>query len=710
MASCNLNYSGHTGVINAEAYVYEITTSGTTRTVQVVLDVYAIDYSGARDGGYSVYCRESGTNISVPVYNGFTITGSAQTIFDRTFEVTVPQGSTTASIDLTFSASLVSPSSGTRSISGSITQLYLTQGSDSPDVGKSDITLSTDRVQMGRNVLISIRADSPECYHRLYWRTAGTSIALWEGNGTSYAWTVPDRVDLCPNALEVRGYIYCETILWGAYLGEVTEELTLTVPDATTPSAVGGEMTLGQAAEVLCPRNSRYFSQKLELEFYGTTTRIAEGMIDSAVWTPGYEPAALIPSLTYGTGTLKCTTMNGTAVVGTGTATVRLRVPENDVTRPKFTAEGLKLSPVSDLGEAFQGLYIRGKTGVRAEMEAVSDYSEIVRYQLTVGTVGTEGNPAVLDTLVSEGNVKVVAKAIDARGFTGTVTAYISVLPYRKPRIIPYRGYSAVICERAMENGELNAKGTYLAIKAGMEYSSILAGGQNLNECSLGYRWKISNSGSFTAWEDLLPYGSEEREISQLISNVVSSLETSYVVEIRAVDALGENHTMAFQIMTEAVSFVLYDGEDGAGFGKYPEAPHVVDIASHMTLLVRGRLVVEGADWQDLGLAEGVSEDIIGIGRKPVSGCHYRVENGNHVYLAFDGSFNFPTSPLVINRTPIPEEYRPRRPVMAVCLTDVGFAVCTGDTDGYIRVEAVYPYKENTATVSGMDGYIDYWI
>ena len=66
MASCNLSYSGHTGVINAEAYVYEITTSGTTRTVQVVLDVYAIDYSGARDGGYSVYCRESGTNISVP--------------------------------------------------------------------------------------------------------------------------------------------------------------------------------------------------------------------------------------------------------------------------------------------------------------------------------------------------------------------------------------------------------------------------------------------------------------------------------------------------------------------------------------------------------------------------------------------------------------------------------------------------------------------
>ena len=47
MASCNLSYDGHTGVINADAYVYELTTSGTTRRVRLVLEVYAVDYSGA---------------------------------------------------------------------------------------------------------------------------------------------------------------------------------------------------------------------------------------------------------------------------------------------------------------------------------------------------------------------------------------------------------------------------------------------------------------------------------------------------------------------------------------------------------------------------------------------------------------------------------------------------------------------------------------
>ena len=123
MANCNLNYSGHTGVIEASASVQEITTSGTTRTVRVIVQVYAIDYSGSRDGGYSVKCTESGTNVTVSTYSGFVMTASPQTIFDKTFKVSIAKGSDTASINLSFSAWLVSPSAGQRTMSGSITQL-----------------------------------------------------------------------------------------------------------------------------------------------------------------------------------------------------------------------------------------------------------------------------------------------------------------------------------------------------------------------------------------------------------------------------------------------------------------------------------------------------------------------------------------------------------------------------------------------------------
>ena len=91
--------------------------------------------------------------------------------------------------------------------------------------------------------------------------------------------------------------------------------------------------------------------------------------------------------------------------------------------------------------------------------------------------------------------------------------------------------------------------------------------------------------------------------------------------------------------LSEAVSFVLYDGPDGAGFGKYPEAAHVVDIASHMTLRVRGKLVVDGADWIGIELADGVSESVHPDGPKQVSGCHSHGSDGNHLYWAFDCTF-----------------------------------------------------------------------
>lgn len=585
---------------------------------------------------------------------------------------------------------------------------------EKPKIEPSQISLSANSVQMGKNLLISISAEDPNCRHILtcWFPEDDSEDILTEDAGTSYVWTVPDMVERWPDKVEITAWITCYTVLDDVYVGYAEEALVITVPDATTPSVEGGELTMGQTGEVLCARNSQSFTQKLELEFYGTTIQIAEGKIDSAQWTPGYELANLIPTLTYGTGTLKCTTMNGTAVVGTGTVTIRLHVPDNEVTRPKFTEDGLTISPVSNLGSAFSGLYIRGKSGVQAEMEASSDYSHIVSYQLTVGSTTAEGNPAVIDTLVSEGNVRVVARAVDARGYSTTVTAYIDVLPYKRPRITPYPGYSDVICERALENGELSSKGTYLAIRAGVEYTSILVDGEDRNRSGLAFRWRPSNSGSFTQWETLLDT-SDGTTVSVLIGNIVTSLETSYVVELGTSDMLGEEHIMTFQIMTEAVSFVLYDGEDGAGFGKYPEEAHVVDIASHMTLIVRGGMQVLGETWVDLGLANGVSDAAFDVGRKPDSGCHMLVANGNHVYLAFDCSFEYTGVPIRINRDKIPGEYCPKGTMASLCIADESaFANVSADSTGDILVNWIFDTKNGSGpmTVRVLDGYIDYWI
>ena len=185
------------------------------------------------------------------------------------------------------------------------------------------------------------------------------------------------------------------------------------------------------------------------------------------------------------------------------------------------------------------------------------------------------------------------------------------------------------------------------------------------------------------------------------------------MVEVEAADSLGGSHRLTFQIMTEAVSFVLYDGPDGAGFGKYPEAAHVVDIASHMTLMVRGKMLVLGDIWNTLGLAAGVSESAYEYGRKE-PGCHYLVTEGRHVHIAFNCAFAYSGTAVIINSEPIPEEHRPLRTVMSPCIcNDRAIACVSVGPDGYIRAEWIQKPEDTVLTGAGdvtwVDGYLCYW-
>ena len=582
-----------------------------------------------------------------------------------------------------------------------------------PEAGPSTLSLSVSSVQMGKKLLISILRDNPLCTHTLQYTFGSSTVTIATGVGGSYEWTVPDLADQCSNAVSGTCTITCETYYQGQTLGTDTAQLTLIVPDPSVPGITGGTITLGTAATIGCKRSSYHFTLTLKLEFQGTTIVIASGKQDSVTWTAPYSLAKRIPALTEGTAALICITHNGTAEVGTRTATIRVAVPDNEVTRPKFTGDGLLLSPTGILPEAFAGLYLRGKTGLTAVFTASSDYSTIAEYAVTVGSQSATGNPATIDLLVNEGTVKVTGKVTDARGFSTSVELTIPVLPYRNPKILPYSGYSDIICERAMATGELSANGTYLAIKAGRSFTSIPVNGTEQNSCTLHYRWKPNGAAAYTDWIPLLSGSSGESQISLLVGNVVTSLQSSYLVQLEALDALGGSHCLTFQIMTEAISFVLYDGPDGAGFGKYPEEAHVVDIAAHMTLLVRGKLRVLGDEWESLGLMETVSESAYEHGRKE-TGCFFLVTEGRHVHIAFNCTFAYAGTAVIINASPIPEEHRPDRTVLSLCPANDRQLVCVSvGTDGYIRVEWVQKVADivqtGAADVTWVDGYLCYW-
>ena len=112
-------------------------------------------------------------------------------------------------------------------------------------------------------------------------------------------------------------------------------------------------------------------------------------------WTIPMDFASEFPTECSATLLIKCATVRSFGVASTlGTVTLRvvLNIPKNESTRPKVT---MTLSAVNDLNHAFDGLYIKGKTKVRAVMEATSAYSRIescTLYSSGREKSGTEAN------------------------------------------------------------------------------------------------------------------------------------------------------------------------------------------------------------------------------------------------------------------------------------------------------------------------------
>ena len=136
-----------------------------------------------------------------------------------------------------------------------------------------------------------------------------------------------------------------------------------------------------------------------------------------------------------------------------------------------------------------------------------------------------------------------------------------------------------------------------------------------------------------------------------------------------------------------------------------------------------GDWVTEGdSGWISLGLNDeevtGDTSSTSAYGRNGI-GCYYRVVNGNHVYIAFNGAFTYRSGQVRVNANRIPLKYCSPRTVFSLCC--VGgryiarvFVEKVGTEGGDVVVEWVQSLTEAGSTttkgVDWIDGYIDYWI
>lgn len=267
-----------------------------------------------------------------------------------------------------------------------------------------------------------------------------------------------------------------------------------------------------------------------------------------------------------------CTTQVGSYSSKTFTVTI----PDSSNTRPSIS---MSLSAVNDLSSPFDSIYLQGKTKVQATFTDSAKYGASVSLRsITINNATDRDSPYQL-LLTLSGNVTVKGTVKDSRGFTNSTEEIITVIQYGSPAVIPYSTEKNVVCDRCNEDGIISSTGTHLRIKAGRKYSPVTIGNEQKNFCSLGYRYAASGSEMPSTFTSLLSKTDVSTDyVDVTLTEIELSVKNSYVVEIQAIDDVGDSHVMSFVIGTDSVTMHMKAGGRGVAFGKYAEQDDLLDV------------------------------------------------------------------------------------------------------------------------------------
>lgn len=248
---------------------------------------------------------------------------------------------------------------------------------------------------------------------------------------------------------------------------------------------------------------------------------------------------------------------------------ITLKVPDDKTTKPTV---GMSLTPVSNLPDAFADVYVQGKSRVKALLDAVPKYNaKVTAYHMAVdgGSYGAEDG-YTSGYLTKTGSAEVIGYATDSRGFTGEMPLSITVIPYAKPKLL---NVSALRCN---ENGEADDSGAYLRIRAQRSYNKVESGGVQHNFCIIRYRWKSEN-GAYGEWSTILAKTAAGDTVDTGALPLSLSATTSYLVQIQALDDIGEYAETFISVPTEEV--YMHRTKNAMGLGTYVNEERLLDVA-----------------------------------------------------------------------------------------------------------------------------------
>ena len=202
-------------------------------------------------------------------------------------------------------------------------------------------TVSKSTVAMLEKVTINTNRKNTSYTHDLTYSFDGQTGSIATDVGASYHWTVPDLVAKIPNKTSAKCTITCKTKNGSTVIGTNTVSLTLTVPDASVPTASVATVKMGEKVNIYTNRKTDTFRHTLKYSMGTASGTIASDVVGGKAWTPSTDLAAHTGNKLSAKCTITCETWNGTKLVGTEETQITLTVP--DATVPTVSKSAITL-------------------------------------------------------------------------------------------------------------------------------------------------------------------------------------------------------------------------------------------------------------------------------------------------------------------------------------------------------------------------------
>lgn len=320
--------------------------------------------------------------------------------------------------------------------------------------------------------------------------------------------------------------------------------------------ASAANVVLGNACSVQWVPNSSTFYYKLRFslgDWAHTTGAIhpnKTGAYTYDVFTIPLEVASRITNNDKGTMTVVLGTYSDSActkLIGNDSEEFTVTVPEIAETKPEIRID--EILPVHTLPEVFDGLFLRGKSALKASVTTDLKYGAGVAACIITVEGKTYAPGAATEILYSPEKVTVKATVKDSRKFYGTCYQDVTVYDYEKPKAV------VSACARCAADGTPDEAGTCLRITAQRSFNAIVADGVQKNKCRLRWRWKIASApdSGYSDWADLIGEDEDTDAYDGVIDTVIFAKENSYVVQIGAEDTVGDSSETSITVPTEEV-------------------------------------------------------------------------------------------------------------------------------------------------------------